>query len=54
MVTLGQKLKLQKSCQKGSHSHIRVVLGEKPVEKTPLFEKLGDFENRPSSKGFNL
>ena len=51
MVSLGQKLKMPKTCQKPLYKNIRFVLWKKPFEKTPIFEKSGDFENRPSCKG---
>ena len=41
MVTLGQKLKMPKSCKKPSYKIIRVVLCKKPLEKT----KLSHFSN---------
>ena len=35
MVSLGQKLKWQKICEKLFYEHIRVVVCEKPFTKTP-------------------
>ena len=35
MVSLGEKLKMQKRCEKGFYKNIRVVLCKKPLEKTP-------------------
>ena len=35
MVSLGQKFKWSKTCQKRFYKHVRVVLCKKPMEKTP-------------------
>ena len=35
MVSLGQKLKMPKRCEKRFYDHIRVVLCKKPLQKTP-------------------
>ena len=53
-VTLGQKLKFQKTCQNPFYKSFRVVLCKKPLQKTLIFEKWEHFENRPSCKGYSL
>ena len=35
IVSLGQKLKLKKTCEERFFNHVRVVLCKKPLEKTP-------------------
>ena len=35
MVSLGQKLKMPKTCEKPFYKNIKVVLCKKPLEKTP-------------------
>ena len=54
MVSLGQKLKFRKTCEKRFFNHIRVVLCKKPLRKHQIFDKWDDFENRPSCKGYSL
>ena len=54
IVTLGQKLKLKKTCKKRFFNHVRVVLCKKRLRKHQMFEKWDDFENRPSCKGCSL
>ena len=39
MVSLGQKLKMPKKCEKPSYKIVRVVLCKKPLEKTPNIRK---------------
>ena len=39
MVSLGQKLKIPKRCEKRLCYHIRVVFGKKPLQKTPNIQK---------------
>ena len=39
MVSLGQNLKMPKTCQKLFYKKIRVVLCNKPFEKTPNIQK---------------
>ena len=53
MVTLGQKLKMRKTCEKLFHNNIRVVLCKKPLQKTPNIREMCYFENRPSCKGYS-
>ena len=43
MVSLGQKLKFTKTCEKRFFNHIRVVLCKKPLEKTPNIGKMRRF-----------
>ena len=43
MVTLGQKLKMPKRCEKPSYKIIRVVLCKKPHEKTPNIREMRQF-----------
>ena len=43
IVSLGQKLKLKKTCEKLFFNHIRVVLCEKPLEKTPNIRQMRRF-----------
>ena len=40
MVSLGQKLKMPKKCEKPSYKIVRVVLCKKPLEKTPNIRKI--------------
>ena len=54
MVSLAQKLKWPKTCEKGFCKHVRVVLCKKPLEKSPNIQKWDHFENRPSCKGYRL
>ena len=39
MVSLGQKLKMPKTCEKRFYKNIRVVLCKKPLQKTPNIRK---------------
>ena len=40
MVSLGQKLKMSKTCEKPFYKNIRVVLCKKPLEKTPNIREM--------------
>ena len=40
MVSLGQKLKMPKTCQKSFYKTIRVVLCKKPLEKKPNIREM--------------
>ena len=53
IVTLGQKLKFQKTCQNLFYKSFTVILRKKPLEKTQILEKREKFENRPSCKGYS-
>ena len=57
IVTLGQKLKMQKNMLKTCLQHIAVVLCKKRLEKQLIFKKREHFENCqkwPPSKGYSL
>ena len=55
MVSLAQKFKWLKTCEKIFYKHVRVVLWEKNrCIKHQIFEKWDHFENRPSCKGYRL
>ena len=41
MITLGQKLKIQKTCVKRFYKNIRLVLCKKPLQKTPNIREMG-------------
>ena len=43
IVSLGQKLKWPKTCEKRFYKHVRVVLCEKPLEKTPNIREMRRF-----------
>ena len=43
MVSLGQKLKMPKRCEKRYYEHIRVVVSKKPLQKTPNIRKRKTF-----------
>ena len=43
IATLGQKLKMPKTCEKRFYSHIRVVVCKKRLEKTPNIGKMRAF-----------
>ena len=47
MVSLGQKLKMPKRCEKRFYCHIRVVAGRKPLEKTLNVRKMRAFLKWP-------
>ena len=44
LVTLGQKLKMPKTCEKPFYRNIRVVLCKKPLKNTPNIPKMRQFE----------
>ena len=43
IVTLGQKLKFQKTCQNPFYKSFRVVLRKKPLQKTPNIREMRRF-----------
>ena len=43
MVSLGQKFKWPKTCEKIIYKHVRVVLGKKPLEKKPYIREMRPF-----------
>ena len=43
MVSLGQKLKMPKKCEKRLYEHIRVVVCKKQLQKTPNIQKMRAF-----------
>ena len=43
MVSLGQKFKWPKTCEKRFYKHVRVVLCKKPLEKTPNIREMRPF-----------
>ena len=43
MVSLGQKLKMPKRCEKRLYDHNRVVVCNKPLQKTPIIRKMRAF-----------
>ena len=43
MVSLGQKLKMPRTCEKPFYKNIRVVLCKKPLEKTPNIREMRRF-----------
>ena len=45
MVSLGQKIKLPKTCEKRFFKHITDVLGKKSSKKHLILEKEDDFQN---------
>ena len=51
MVSLGQKLKMPKTCEKPFCKNVKVVLCKKSSKKHQMFEHRDKFENRPSRKG---
>ena len=53
ILTLGQKLKFQKTCQNPFYKSFRVVLCKKHSKKHQIFQKWDHFENRPSCKGYS-
>ena len=55
VLSLGQKLKMQKRCEKQLYDHIRVVVCKKPLQKYLIFKKWQHFEsskNWPSFMGY--
>ena len=53
VVSLGQKLKMPKTCEKPFNKNSRVVLCKKRLEKTPNIREIDSFENRPFCKGYS-
>ena len=52
MVSLGEKLKIPKTCETAFYKkNVRVVLCKTPLEKTPNIREMRQFRNRPSCKG---
>ena len=47
MVSLGQKLKMPKRCEKRLYDHIRLVVCKKPLQKTPKSRKMRAFWKWP-------
>ena len=45
MVSLGQKLKIRRRCEKQLYDHIRVVVYRKPLQKHLIFEKREHYLN---------
>ena len=43
MVSLGQKFKWQKRCEKIIYKHVRIVLCKKPLEKKPYIREMRPF-----------
>ena len=43
IATLGQKLKMPKTCQKRFYNHVRVVVCKKRLQKTPNIRKMRAF-----------
>ena len=43
MVSVGQKLKMPKTCEKKSYKNMRDVLCKKPLEKTPNIREMRNF-----------
>ena len=43
MVSLGQKLKFPKTCEKRLYNHIRILLRRKRLQKTPIFREMTIF-----------
>ena len=43
IVSLGQKLKWPKTCEKRFYKHVRVVLCKKPLEKAPNIREMRRF-----------
>ena len=53
ILTLGQKLKFQKTCKNPLYKLFTVVLCKNPLKKYQIFEKWHHFENRLSCKGYS-
>ena len=54
MVSLGQKLKMPKTCEKPFYRNIRVVLRKKPVKKKPNIREMRPFwKSAFSGKGYS-
>ena len=54
MVSLGQKLNWPKTCTKRLYKKTTVVLCKNRWKKHQIFDKLVDFKNGPSSKGYSV
>ena len=54
MVSLGQKLKMSKTCKNQFYNNITVGLCKKTLEKSPNIGEIDNFENRPSWKSYSL
>ena len=57
ILSLGQKIKLLKTCQKRFYNHIKVVLCKKPLEKRANIWKMRafwKFQKLPQCKGYGL
>ena len=54
IVSFGQKLKFEKTCEKRFFNHIRVVKCKKRFRKRQIVVKSDDFEHRPSCKSYSL
>ena len=54
MVSLGQKLKMPKTCEKPFYKNIKVVVCKKPLEKTPNIQEMRQVWKckGPSCKGY--
>ena len=53
ILSLGQKIKLPKTCQKRFYKHIRVVLCKKRLEKTANIRKIRAFIFKMAKNGHN-
>ena len=54
IISVEQKLKFRKTCEKRFFNQMRVVVCKKNrLRKHQIFQKWDDFENRPSSKGYS-
>ena len=53
ILTLGKKLKLQKTSQNPLYKSFRVVMCKKPLPKTLNIREMRYFENRPPCKGYS-
>ena len=54
MVSLGQKLKMPKTCEKPFYKNSTLVLCKKRLQKAPnIGKKKDNFENRPSTNGYS-
>ena len=53
ILTLGQKIKLPKTCKKCCYKHIQVILCKKRLQKTAHIRKMGVFWKWPQYKGYS-
>ena len=53
MVTLGQELKMQKTCKKRITRTLELSSARNRSKKRQIFEKYDYFKNRPSCKGYS-